>query len=128
MTFGAKQLPCAPDMTELGSAMGSERLRSTGRLPPKERVNAAADALGKAGGDLCLLDAAGVIAFFSTMTIMVDSAGHSNKAFGRVGRLFTGLVWARRKSDTLHLPLGIAVLSAVAAAAVFVRRARPRLL
>jgi len=68
------------------------------------RLDIATAALRAKGGDHALLDAAGVVAFFSAMTIMVDATGHNNPFMPKITRVMERVVDVKKKVAGWLLP------------------------
>mmetsp|Transcript_2936 Transcript_2936/g.5064 ORF Transcript_2936/g.5064 Transcript_2936/m.5064 type:complete len:108 (+) Transcript_2936:702-1025(+) len=81
-------------------AVGAER------FPPfdQQRIDRAAKAVRSQGGDGALLDAAGIAAFFSAMTIMVDATGHKNPFINKARGFMDRLVKLRKKFGRCLVP------------------------
>lgn len=67
-------------MVELGFAMADERLPAEpGLASPQKRIDRCIQALKDAAGEEVLANAAGIIAMFTAMTMVVDATGQTSK-------------------------------------------------
>jgi len=106
-------------LVELAEALAADRVHPG---QPGLRVKEATAALRRSGGEHVLLDAAAVLAYFTTMTIVVDSHGQRTAMFDVVEPVVSALVsWKRNMKQMLPL---FAVVAALGAAAYMSRRSR----
>jgi len=76
LLFGDKLHPHVQLMMDLGKAMGDEgKPTEPGTPNPQQRIDRCVAALKEAAGEEILANAAGVVALFSAMTIVVDVTG-----------------------------------------------------
>mmetsp|Transcript_99496 Transcript_99496/g.319277 ORF Transcript_99496/g.319277 Transcript_99496/m.319277 type:complete len:131 (+) Transcript_99496:1008-1400(+) len=79
-SFSGQVHPHAQELEALAAAIGRERPPIAGVATRKAQLDEVVAALRKVAGEHALLDAAGVIAFFSAMTCVLDATGHKNFA------------------------------------------------
>mmetsp|Transcript_99498 Transcript_99498/g.319287 ORF Transcript_99498/g.319287 Transcript_99498/m.319287 type:complete len:133 (+) Transcript_99498:1008-1406(+) len=106
-SFSGQLHPHAQELEALAAAIGGERLPApiAGVATREAQLDEAAAALRKVAGEHVLLDAAGVIAFFSAMTCVVDATGHKNFAIAdRMETMVSRVSAIRRRTRGKLLP------------------------
>jgi hypothetical protein len=93
--FGENGVPYREEISSLAKSVGDGE--------PEEKVKEARDALAKvAGNDHAVLDTAGIVGFFASITKIVDFSGHySDDIMKMVDRMSNVLSGARRIRQTL---------------------------
>mmetsp|Transcript_56034 Transcript_56034/g.112310 ORF Transcript_56034/g.112310 Transcript_56034/m.112310 type:complete len:123 (+) Transcript_56034:614-982(+) len=120
--MGFREHQATRELKQLGAALAAERAPCTADDEPRKQLREAAAAVERAAGEHALLDAAGVCAAFSLISIVVDATGHSSLAQTRVISAFRTLS-SLKAIAARFLPFVLGAGTAVGA--IYMARALP---
>mmetsp|Transcript_21842 Transcript_21842/g.50970 ORF Transcript_21842/g.50970 Transcript_21842/m.50970 type:complete len:108 (+) Transcript_21842:219-542(+) len=103
-------------MEELALAVAKEREPDAASA---ERTNQIAEEIRSTAGEHALADAAGIVALFAAITIVVDIQGHSSPELEKLAPVMNWVARTKKRAEGWIMPaFGVVGIAAVAATAV----------